>query len=457
MAASFTEPRPPVAEPSASSAGGEAYGVVGPSNGRAVEMGPPSADVGEPAHKTPVFKQPSLAPPFHDEHDDLPPLPRLFPARRMTASQMQGDWQLIASSAPAWRVRRNVRATFEFLPDTAGQSSEQHGQGKLGSADRPVAPSMPMNARWVYDEVASYQAKTLTQRIKEDWKGKRRSKGSSEETADGEAAPGERRISVSGKVWEEPSAEGFVYRPHRATLQKALGKDISWEIIAQGPASAQPRTGADGEAVVDWFVAYVHPSTFLQPFISIYFRPEIVQHSSAVTSMLFEDLVDVLHHATDPWTDDEDSNTEERSTAQEQNQPDLMDGPTATGSPAHSRHTSSDADGGRRGRERGRANGSGGDEAAPALSLKKLSSGNHAAGWAHVQRINAGIPSPSGPTAANHQRPWTSVASSKAHLSISSASSTKSSQTSGKAAKRRDEIKWSISRLASELRLVRGV
>lgn len=114
----------------------------------------------------------------------LPPIPHLFPVKSMTASQVTGEWQLVASSAASWRARRNVRAKFTPRSEGGGE----------------------MDAEWAFYEIASFQAKTLLQRVHEDAKAKRAAERRRQEgrrPEDEEQRSGERRVAVSGRMWEE--------------------------------------------------------------------------------------------------------------------------------------------------------------------------------------------------------------------------------------------------------------
>lgn len=88
-----------------------------------------------------------------------------------------------------------------------------------------------------------------------------------------------------------------------------MGKDIHWEVVSYGTASpsASPSLSSHPQppASIDWFVAYAHPLPFLHPFISVYFRPEVVRDRPDTVTLLFEDIVDALRHATDVWGEDE--------------------------------------------------------------------------------------------------------------------------------------------------------
>lgn len=102
-----------------------------------------------------------------------------------------------------------------------------------------------------------------------------------------------------------PCSRSFSYRPQRPTFQRALGKDVQWEIIGYGtalPASASLRSP---QSRPDWFVAYAHPLPLLHPFISVYFRPEVVRQKPGIVTLLLEDILDALRHATDPWVEEQ--------------------------------------------------------------------------------------------------------------------------------------------------------
>lgn len=70
-----------------------------------------------------------------------------------------------------------------------------------------------MDAEWIFYEIASFQAKTLVQRVSEDVKARkaaqaaerRRREGTVEEEDDEglQQRSGERTVSVSGRMWEE--------------------------------------------------------------------------------------------------------------------------------------------------------------------------------------------------------------------------------------------------------------
>lgn len=262
--------------------------------------------------------------------DDLPPLPHLFPRKPMTNEQISGDWQLVASSAAVWRARRNVRAKFE--PSTSSSSSSS----SAGKKDRAA-----MQAQWTWLEIASFQAKTLVQRIREDAKAKKMAQSD----VDSDEQRGERKMSVEGTLWgaqrtgwwvgasqknvmagkleryllltQLPSSLGpscsrsFSYRPQRPTFQRALGKDVQWEIIGYGtalPASAPLRSP---QSRPDWFVAYAHPLPLLHPFISVYFRPQVVRQKPGIVTLLLEDILDALRHAIDPWVEEQEDEGEE--------------------------------------------------------------------------------------------------------------------------------------------------
>lgn len=131
-----------------------------------------------------------------DSGHELPPLPLLFPIRPMSSDQIQGDWQLIASSTPAWRARRSVQAHFKYATQKPRPSESK------GAADHKQ-----MEAEWTYYEIASFQPKTLTQRILEEYKSKQRRKSNSDspENEQGGEHEGERKISVCGKMWSTTS------------------------------------------------------------------------------------------------------------------------------------------------------------------------------------------------------------------------------------------------------------
>lgn len=107
----------------------------------------------------------------HD--DDEAPTKTLFPDEPLPLSSLQGDWTLIASTAPIWQARRDVGMTI----------SEQ-------------SDSSPMKATWSFYEIGSFKAKTLLTRIAEH----RRHKNAQRDL---KKRPGENRESQSGIVFED--------------------------------------------------------------------------------------------------------------------------------------------------------------------------------------------------------------------------------------------------------------
>lgn len=86
---------------------------------------------------------------------------------------------------------------------------------------------------------------------------------------------------------------------------------MQWEIIGYGtamPASASLRSP---QSRPDWFVAYAHPLPLLHPFISVYFRPEVVRQKPGIVTLLLEDILDALRHAIDPWVEEQEDEGEE--------------------------------------------------------------------------------------------------------------------------------------------------
>jgi hypothetical protein len=81
------------------------------------------------------------------------------------------------------------------------------------------------------------------------------------------------------------------YRPDRMTFQKLLGKDIVWEIFGYGSAE-DTETGQEQQRV-EWFAAYAHPLPMLHSFVSIYFRPHLLDDTDTAM-VLYEDIIDCL-------------------------------------------------------------------------------------------------------------------------------------------------------------------
>lgn len=241
-----------------------------------------------------------------------------------------------------------------------------------------------------------------------------------------------------------------MYRPRRTTVQKALGRDIRWEIIAYGTTS--PSLASTGHSIrsdqrpeqahVDWFVAYVYPQPFLHPFLSIYFRPQVVRDSPDTVAILMEDIVDALHHSLDPSLDETTLAQEEQINATE-----AQNKLTAEIVPDDNEH-------GRRGRTRGRGPAEGNDASLAPPTLFSMQQQQSASGGSAVplaQRVNAGISGHAPPAASTTFPPSTSASNA------SVATATTDSNSDRKAEKKREDLKWSIHHMAAEVRLVRGI
>ncbi|CAO1636151.1 unnamed protein product [Sympodiomycopsis kandeliae] len=209
----------------------------------------------------------------------------LFPETPVSLTSLKGRWHLIASSAPIWQARRGVQT--EFL-DAASNSH-------TGSQ------SSTLKAVWTFYEVASFQSKTLLQRIKEHRKQKKAQQNGNEDCC----RPGETKEVQSGDLYEGvgKEAHNFFYTPHGLTLQKALGKQIRWEAIGWGTAQdfldshtyASYRSSHPQEHDrVDWFIAYVHAAALAHSFISIYIRSELISLQPNAYKILYRDIVDEL-------------------------------------------------------------------------------------------------------------------------------------------------------------------
>jgi hypothetical protein len=133
----------------------------------------------------------------------LPSTPHLWPDRHMTLEELRGDWQLVASSLPMWRARRNVVAKFHHL-DSPG-----------GSSNKPRYKSS-----WSYFEIASYQAKTLLYRVAENRRAKKQQKESQIDGKEEDETPdevtdrkleqqGEKKTVVSGVLTNDDGRHGW--------------------------------------------------------------------------------------------------------------------------------------------------------------------------------------------------------------------------------------------------------
>lgn len=202
-------------------------------------------------------------------------------------------------------------------------------------------------------------------------------------------------------------------------MQKALGKDIRWEVVSYGTASPASRRGSSNTSSIDWFVAYAHPLPLLHPFISVYFRPEVVRDDPDTVTLLFEDIVDALRHATDPWSGSDEGEGEGEAEEEIQGEADDAEEKERR----HSQRDDHSTINGRRGRRTHRGGDVDDDDYVPVTGT--------------------------GPSGAPLKSLSSNVSGSKAGKGAGTPMS--------KADKRREDLKWELRRLASEVRPVRGI